>query len=426
MTASVEGAADPLRGPRNLKGRKSSRPVDPLEASPAAAAVACSSAADAAAAPAAAAPRPKRLQLDERLMQRVRKIQQQQQQQQQQGGLVLLGKDGGGVAEQQQQKAEQVQQQQQIHSKLVALRVCLNSVLRLANNFPPAFLLQQLQHKQQQQQEEEEAAAAALALVRKEAAAVFVLMRRLQQQLLQQSSLAAAYSAAAADPAAAPAAAGGGWQQRREAHAEQQAAGGEADVWRLLGDFLFSSGLRQACLANADAWHQQICADRSKGFLAFNQPVSVQLSNAMAAEEEQLLSRYLRAAHIPPVGRKQTGDLRGGEVRKKTNISNCAVLGCTDTQDAGQQMQHIYFDDADFYVELLKTSVASGNAEVWVVCSAKEVDRRASKGRRIRYKPIPQLEHFLAAEPWQPNTDVLPGAGDPLVVESLMRNLFRG
>ncbi|CDI82970.1 hypothetical protein, conserved [Eimeria acervulina] len=93
---------------------------------------------------------------------------------------------------------------------------------------------------------------------------------------------------------------------------------------------------------------------------------------------------------------------------------------------------------ADFYVELLKASVAAGEGQVEAStltretalltakrkASGKIVDRRASKGRKIRYKPIPQLESFATAVPWTPDTDALPGADDPLVVEGLMNNLF--
>ena len=31
------------------------------------------------------------------------------------------------------------------------------------------------------------------------------------------------------------------------------------------------------------------------------------------------------------------------------------------------------------------------------VCVGRQVDRRASKGRKIRYKPIPQLENFVVS-----------------------------
>ncbi|KAL8444519.1 hypothetical protein Emed_006166 [Eimeria media] len=409
MTARVAIEGGPSGAPqakRNSGSRKSRRELSPmggLSDSDAA----CSSSSSSEEEAAATAPKPKRLQLDETLMQRVKKIQQQQQQQQQRGGLLLLGAEGGG-AKQQQRKAQQVQQQQQLHSKLVALRVCMNASLRLSSCFPSAALLQQLQQQEQQQlqlqqQQQQQDVATAMCDVRKEAATLFVMLRRLQQLLLQQSSLAAAFTTAAADPdsAAAEAAVGGIWQQRREAYEAEQAAaaaaaagaataataaaagaataagaaggGREGDVWRLVGDLLFSCGLKSACLANADAWHQQLCAD-------------------------------------------------------------------------------------DFYVELLKTAVAAGNDEVGPAevarekellksrrraDAAKEVDRRASKGRKIRYKPIPQLENFMvegflknaepsgfrerqAAEPWLPNTEALPGAGDSVVIESLMRNLFRG
>lgn len=187
----------------------------------------------------------KRLRLDEGLLQRVQKIEKQQRQQQHR---VFLVADGG--EEQQKHKAQQVHQQHQLHSKLVALRVGMNSVLRLANNFPAASVLRLLQQKEQSE------TAAAMEALRKEAAGTFVLLRWLHQLVLQQSSLVTAYRAAESE-AAAPTAAGGGWQQRRDTHKQNHIKGGETDVWDNVGDLLFTSGLRSACLANADAWHQQ-------------------------------------------------------------------------------------------------------------------------------------------------------------------------
>ncbi|CDJ39186.1 hypothetical protein, conserved, partial [Eimeria tenella] len=92
----------------------------------------------------------------------------------------------------------------------------------------------------------------------------------------------------------------------------------------------------------------------------------------------------------------------------------------------------------EFYVELLKASAAAGDGEVEAATLTKErallskkrkaakiVDRRASKGRKIRYKPIPELESFMTSVPWVPNTEALPGADDPLVVQGIINNLFR-
>ncbi|KAL8271862.1 hypothetical protein Esti_004252 [Eimeria stiedai] len=433
MTARVDVVGGPSgapRGKRNSGSRKSRREPPPLEGpSDGDAAAACSSSEEEAA---AKAPEPKRLQLDVALMQRVKKIQQQQQQQQQKrGGLLLLGAAGGG-AKQHQRKAQQVQQQQQIHSKLVALRVSMNAALRLSSCFPAAALLQQLQQQQQQQ-----GIAAAAAAVRKEAGTTFVMLRRLQQLLLQQSSLAAAYTAAAADPdpAAAAAAEGEVWRQRRVAYEAEQAAAApgrrEGDVWRLVGDVLFASGLKNACLVNADAWHQQLCSDRTKGFAALNQPVSVQLRSAMLGEDEKLLGRLLRTSHVLWKGKNQEQNELGSRGKSKEHEmqTGCAVVGCEAFKKAGKETQHQYVDDATVRLwRLLFKGLGSGvRVEGFgFVRAAKEVDRRASKGRKIRYKPIPQLENFMAAEPWLPNTDALPGAGDSLVVESLMSNLFRG
>lgn len=388
----------------------------------------------------------KRLRLDEKLLERVQKIKQQQREHQpQQQRLLLIGPEGAGMKEQQ-QKAQHLQQQQLLHSKLIALRVCTNSALRLSNRLPDGEVLQLLLQPQQQQQQKQ--TAASVEAVRKEAAETFALLRQLQQLLLQQSSIVAAYRASISDSTSPvpPAETNGGWQQRRDAYKQHQVQGGEGDVWDFVADRLFNSGLRSACLANADAWHQQTCAERTKNFSVFNQPISVQLNNTMLGEEEKLLSRSLRSSHILDTNKKTTSDsatqnhMNNAATKQTQKIEKCTIVGCTGSREIGKEIQHTHYDDTEFYVELLKTSIASGNAEMDSTElvkekallksrsreKAKEVDRRASKGRKIRYKPIPQLQNFMAAEPWAPNTDALPGAGDPLVVESLMRNLFRG
>ncbi|XP_026193140.1 uncharacterized protein LOC34617377 [Cyclospora cayetanensis] len=201
---------------------------------------------------------------------------------------------------------------------------------------------------------------AAIAAVRSEAARTFALLHQLQQLLLQQSSLAAAFSAVATAEASAPAPA---WE-----------AGGN---WQKRREIYFDGNLQ----------------DRVQG-----------------------------------------GEMDVWKFLGDSAFAQRLITVCLSNADAW----HAQTSSEEFYVDLLKSSVASGTAQMDATELAKEkellkkrgrekareVDRRASKGRKIRYKTIPQLEHFMAAEPWIPNADVLPGADDPLVVESLMRNLF--
>lgn len=53
-----------------------------------------------------------------------------------------------------------------------------------------------------------------------------------------------------------------------------------------------------------------------------------------------------------------------------------------------------------------------------------DVDRRASKGRKIRYVPIKKLENFMTAIPINPNISYLPGANDEEFVDCLMSGLL--
>ncbi|PFH34223.1 hypothetical protein BESB_073750 [Besnoitia besnoiti] len=240
----------------------------------------------------------------------------------------------------------------------------------------------------------------------------------------------------------------------------------ELSVWTDTVDAFWRRKARRLCLENADAWHATV-DPRSQSFRSMSQPPSQQLHHAMTTQYSRLLTRALRSAHIPlsatasATARSAAPDptSRHGESGSSSEgCVPCHVVGCSTLQKlvhrsgegereaAGTAsiladlLRHDFYDDGDFYVELLKQVVKQGGALDSSDTLDKEksllklrnklnrnrtdVDRRASKGRKIRYQPIEKLQNLVAAIPWQPNVDALPGAGDETMVNRLMRQLF--
>uniref|UniRef100_A0A7S2B6L7 Apoptosis-antagonizing transcription factor C-terminal domain-containing protein n=1 Tax=Alexandrium andersonii TaxID=327968 RepID=A0A7S2B6L7_9DINO len=102
------------------------------------------------------------------------------------------------------------------------------------------------------------------------------------------------------------------------------------------------------------------------------------------------------------------------------------------------------FDDREFYVQLLREVLASGGkpgesisredkelqAELQGRRAAKkqakaQVERRASKGRKIRYVPIEKLQNFMAPRPRE-STDGMEVASGLGAVDAMLRALFSG
>lgn len=100
------------------------------------------------------------------------------------------------------------------------------------------------------------------------------------------------------------------------------------------------------------------------------------------------------------------------------------------------EMNKDIYDDSDSFVSLLKEIISSksiNDPNLNSVSSsllskgkktANNVDRRASKGRKIRYVPIPKLENFMASSPSLYSNSHLPGADDEEFVDCIMKSLL--
>ncbi|KAF7456747.1 apoptosis-antagonizing transcription factor [Cryptosporidium felis] len=94
------------------------------------------------------------------------------------------------------------------------------------------------------------------------------------------------------------------------------------------------------------------------------------------------------------------------------------------------------YDDSDHFISLLKEIIASRSVNDQGLNSVSSslltkgkktdngVDRRASKGRKIRYVPIPKLENFMASSVSQGSNSHLPGADNEEFVDCIMSSLL--
>ena len=129
----------------------------------------------------------------------------------------------------------------------------------------------------------------------------------------------------------------------------------------------YNDGVMKYCLREADIWHEKTKTPNRKNLKALDQSISAQMEYVMNDPDQRAVKR---------------------------------CRGVTEEE----------YDDGPLYAALLKESVqrgASGDeysamkmaSKFGKKQSTKEVDRRASKGRKIRYSKIEKLVNFMAPRP---------------------------
>ena len=159
-----------------------------------------------------------------------------------------------------------------------------------------------------------------------------------------------------------------------------------------------------------DRWHRKaqvqvgkMSAGGSVGggeMRAFNQSVSAQVASAMRIPD-RLVRKSQPPAHLAP---KRLGEPEGTEKAAPTG-DRTEDLDADDLEVAARaeaRVEEIY-DDADFYEQVLKEFLESAGAAAGLAAAAskpakrrKVVDRRASKGRKLRYHVQQKLVNFCA------------------------------
>ncbi|GAB4815144.1 hypothetical protein N2152v2_002190 [Parachlorella kessleri] len=310
-------------------------------------------------------------------------------------------------AQREQHKALAVRAQAQLWGRGLELRILLQRALQGANRLPQA-------------QAHGTAAAASEELLggfsslAQEAVGLLGDLSDLAETLYQQN------------PAVCEAAAGA--QAGRKRLREGAGAGEPSceQLWAEL-DGLYSgfAPFRDAAL---DRWHRKTTlttgsAVRSS-LKALNQSVSSQVAAMMRDPHKLLLRTRLLRSHSKPLGGSGGAAAEQAEAGvPEANGTSVSKLGGPAADEGGDERDPETFDDTEFYQTLLKEflegsgAAASGSGN-WLSGpkQRKVVDRRASKGRKIRYHVHEKLVNFM--------TPVDQDA--PVFASQLFSNLFGG
>jgi protein AATF/BFR2 len=139
------------------------------------------------------------------------------------------------------------------------------------------------------------------------------------------------------------------------------------------------------------------------GLKAFNQSISQQVSSTMRAPARLIEKSQPPKRTAPPrLGERKTASATGDDGDE--DASDEDKIGVDGLQD-GEAREEELFDDVDFYEQLLKEFLESGNDAgaagaatlTKAVKRRKVVDRKASKGRKIRYHVQEPLVNFMQA-----------------------------
>jgi len=171
----------------------------------------------------------------------------------------------------------------------------------------------------------------------------------------------------------------------------------EASSWSLVNEQL--EPVLDWAIGVADDWKDKTRLDARRSFKVLDQAFRLQMQVFSETEPEKLRKRC-----TPPAGKhKVLGASASGEADP-------------DKDDLEEDAVKDIFDDKDFYVQLLREVLASNSSSVLGAGGDEkelraelqgrrankrkakaEVERRASKGRRIRYVPIEKLQNFMAS-----------------------------
>lgn len=169
----------------------------------------------------------------------------------------------------------------------------------------------------------------------------------------------------------------------------------------------------------ADQWKERTRLQVRRSFQVLDQPLKMQM--AAALEQDSARSR-LRCA--PPAGKHRVFG-----VDPEASEEGAAAAAAFDAN---------IFDDRDFYSQLLREVLSgSGGAggaggvgrelrsegkKAAKRRAAAEVERRASKGRKIRYVAVEKLQNFVAPRKREVEEDV--GGLPTNAVDAMLKALF--
>lgn len=155
--------------------------------------------------------------------------------------------------------------------------------------------------------------------------------------------------------------------------------------------------------STADRWYRKssvsvgkMAGSASQNLKAFNQSISQQVMSTMRAP-----GRLIEKSRPP----KRAAPARLGEAKVADGGDEPSTLVSVDGLDDAEAREHELYDDVDFYEQLLKEFLEGGNEASAAgggvsraVKVRKNVDRKASKGRKLRYHVQEPLVNFMQAD----------------------------
>lgn len=185
-------------------------------------------------------------------------------------------------------------------------------------------------------------------------------------------------------------------------------------------------------LGVADDWKEKTRLDARRSFKVLDQSLSAQMQAFAETDSVKLRRRSTSGGRHSVFGAAPPAETPELPANGSALVAAEAPAG-----DANQEERDIY-DDREFYVQLLREVLAGGGqagdeareAQAELASGRRsgqkkrraDVERRASKGRKIRYVPIERLQNFMAPRPREVSQNGL--LGELSMAEALMNSLF--
>ncbi|OII73812.1 uncharacterized protein cubi_03609 [Cryptosporidium ubiquitum] len=294
------------------------------------------------------------------------------------------------------EKGESVKNQRKIWSEILAIRIFIQNVLKLCNKLPPNGLISSLDEESRNSFND----------IRKKMLDLTLLNYELQMHLNRNNKR---LSSTIHNNSAKF-----GVFAHTNSKSSNKRIRAELEFWDKYNSLLDNTF--EWCIDVCDEWKKNTQIEIQKNFKVLNQSLRSQLEQTLLNKEHALN-------------------------KSRPNANSLDFVGINFLKDKVDpilmyEMSKDIYDDSDSFVSLLKEIISSksiNDPNLNSVSSSllnkgkkttNNVDRRASKGRKIRYVPIPKLENFMASSPSLYSNSHLPGADNEEFVDCIMKSLL--
>lgn len=311
-----------------------------------------------------------------------------------------------------QRTAKHMRNQVTVWSSLLACRIHFQQILTRANQLPVDSL---------------SGSDESLSEARRSVAKLLGSFRSLQHSLVEGNVNLAKYMALSVKSEAGADATNGSKdsarfkrQRKREQLVETNPAISREDkAWNIVDGNL--KRLKEWSFSVADHWHSKTHIFPKQQFKVLDQAPSAQVARAMDSELTRLLEKTL-VQNTGSGAAEQTGYC---ETYEDTNFYVGLLRDTISTNAFQNQLDSNLSLDA-VAAQAFSKRLKQRDAADW----RREVERRASKGRKIRYTPIPALVGFMSAEPQSFSNEMFGCLSDDksrqeALINAMVSSLFR-